>query len=86
MDFDQNLNLTFRSTIGRGRIPLIHDLLSGVGEQIVLIHVGGTLSDPKIRQEPLPNLKKALKDIEEGVQGQPSMTRRILDPFGLFPK
>ncbi|MCH8922348.1 MAG: hypothetical protein IIA67_04260 [Planctomycetes bacterium] len=92
MDLDQNLNLTFRSTIGRGRIPLISPIIDSFTEQIVLIHVDGTLDDPKIRQEPLPNLKRVIDELEGNTKTPSrslsvlSKTGRLLDPFGLFSK
>ena len=85
MDFDQNLKLTFRSTLGRGRIPLISDIIAGFSEQIVQFQVDGTLTDPKIRQVPLPTLKRVFDELDGKPSGV-SQTRRFLDPLGLFSK
>jgi hypothetical protein len=85
MDFDKNLNLTFRSTIGRSQIPLVSKIFDAFTEQIVQIHVGGKLDDPKIRQVPLPTLKKVI-DTVGGKSSGISQTRRFLDPFGIFSK
>ena len=45
MDFNTDLHLTFSTRMGRGElgIPVLRDLFTGVSEQLMLIHVRGTL-------------------------------------------
>ena len=56
MDFDQQLQLTFNTAVGRAdvQVPLLTPLLRGTSEQLMLIHVTGPLHDPQISREALP--------------------------------
>jgi hypothetical protein len=65
MDLDQHIKLKFYTTIGPGQfqIPLIKNLLGQASQQIMVIHVDGSLSNPKLTQEVFPNLNRALNRI-----------------------
>ncbi len=71
MDFQQSIRLTFHSIVGRGElnIPLVKELFTGASQQIMLIHVGGTLQNPEIRKEPFPVVGQALQRLQEDLQG-----------------
>lgn len=69
MDFHRNIRLTFRAMLGRSdRIPILRELMGGVSEQIMLIHVNGTLENPVTSQEALPGLNQALQQISSDPQ------------------
>ncbi len=52
------LDTRFRS---RGGIVLIRDLIGGIGDQLYVIEVTGTLDDPKPRIVPLPATSSAAR-------------------------
>ncbi len=68
MDFQQSIRMTFNAIVGRGDLPLIKELLSGASQQIMLIHAGGTLQNPEIRNEPFPVVGQALQLLQEDLQ------------------
>mgnify|MGYP005842773135 CR=1 FL=1 len=70
MDFDSNLRLTFRSILGPNelKIPVVKEVFRGASEQIILVHVGGTLKDPQVRRNPLPGVGQALHWLRGGEQ------------------
>ena len=51
MDFQSQIRLTFSPKVGRGELalPLVNEILRGASEQLMEIHVDGTLQDPKTR-------------------------------------
>jgi hypothetical protein len=63
MTFDSRLGLTFHAMIGRGEwhLPVFHEILGRASEQIMLIHVGGTLQEPQMRREALPQVNQVLQ-------------------------
>lgn len=72
MDLQQNLRLTFHAILGRGELnmPVVREVFSGAGKQIMLIHVGGTLQNPEMRREALPGLNQALQQLQEDREAQ----------------
>jgi hypothetical protein len=70
MEFDTSIQLTFRSLLGRPewQWPVIGDLLGGASEQLMVIHVGGTLEKPVQYREPFPGLQEALRSLQGEVQ------------------
>jgi hypothetical protein len=73
MNFDSQLQMTFHAIVGRGDpyVPVLQDLVGGASQQIMLIHVDGTLQDPHTRREAFPGVNKALQ--------------QLASPEGLFP-
>ncbi len=67
MDWQSAVRLTFYTLVGRGEfdLPLIKPLLRGASQQLVLIHVDGTLQEPRTRQEALPALSQALQQLRD---------------------
>jgi hypothetical protein len=65
MSFDGQLQMTFHAIVGRGDpyVPVVQDLVGGASQQIMLIHVGGTLQDPRTRREAFPGVNKALQQL-----------------------
>ncbi len=82
MDFQGNVNLIFHSIVGRGdrTVPVLRDFFGGASQQLMQIHVTGTLQKPDTRREPLPGVKQAIQQLQAERQ------RNGLDPLGLFPQ
>ena len=73
MDFQKAIRLTFHTIVGTGDVSLLKALLSGASRQIMEVHVGGTLQNPKIRREPLPVLKQTIEGLERLQTGTPNV-------------
>lgn len=69
MGFDSQIQLTFHTIVGRHevRVPLVKEIVGGASEQIMQIHVTGTLQDPQMRREAFPGVNQALQIL----QGEP---------------
>jgi len=65
MDFQSNVHLTFYTTVGRGdvEIPGFKELIRSTSQQMMLIHIDGTLQNPETRKEVLPMLNRTLQEI-----------------------
>ena len=70
MNFQQAVRLTFHATVGRGEldVPVIKELFRGASQQIMLIHVDGTLQNPKTRREAFPGVNQALQQLTDELQ------------------
>ena len=68
MDFQTQLDLRFSTKVGRGELdlPLVNQFFKGASEQIMVIHVGGTLQNPETRREPLPGVNHMLQQLTGG--------------------
>ncbi len=68
MDFQSQLDLTFSTKVGSGEIalPFVNQLFKGASEQIMVIHVGGTLQNPETRREALPGVNRVLQQLNGG--------------------
>jgi len=66
IDFDSNINLTFRSIMGDAetQLPAMKRLLGGASGQFLLVHVDGTLADPVTTTEAFPTLAAALQRLQ----------------------
>jgi hypothetical protein len=75
------VNLQFRTRLGRGDLGLsfLRDALGGVGDQIVLIHVEGPASNPKIIRQPLPAVNNLIEKLQKDLQIP-------VESPGLFPQ
>src|SRR6185437_5930248 len=62
LNLDRSVKLTFYPIVGRdeARFPAVDKLLGRAGQQIMLIHVDGTLDAPQTCGEPFPALAQAL--------------------------
>lgn len=81
MDFQQNVRMTFHAIVGRSDwgVPAIQQVLGGASQQIMLIHVGGTLQNPHTRREAFPVVNKALQQLQTDLNGQ-------AEPAGWLPR
>jgi hypothetical protein len=68
----QRIQLTFHAMVGRAQLnlPVIKDLVGGASQQLMLIHVGGTLQDPQVRREALPAVNRALEMLRSPQPGE----------------
>lgn len=64
--FDRGVRLTFDTNVGNGGlyVPVVTDLLRGAGRQINQLHVGGTLDEPEVQNEPFPALNQAMQQLD----------------------
>ena len=62
---DHELDLNFYSVVGRNNIniPLISDLYRRGSQKFMWINVGGTIQNPKVTNEILPELNGPLKQL-----------------------
>jgi hypothetical protein len=86
MKLNSEINLTLHSLVGRSdlQLPALKTLMGGASEQIMQIHVTGTLADPKTSREAFPTISQALQSLQNGMQPQ----ERPAFPQGmrLFPR
>jgi hypothetical protein len=66
MDFQSNVKLKFHAIVGRGEIdlPIIKEVYRGASQQILQIHVSGTLQNPETRKEAFPAVNQALQQLQ----------------------
>lgn len=71
IDFDSNINLTFRPIMGDSetQLPAMKRLLGRAGGQFMLVHVGGTLAEPVPTTEAFPTLAAALQKFQTQRRG-----------------
>lgn len=72
MDFQSTIRLTFHALVGRGELdlPVVKQVFSGASQQLMLIHVAGTLQNPETHKEALPGVSQALQQIREELQNR----------------
>jgi hypothetical protein len=78
MNLQSEIRLTLHAMVGRGErdVPLLHDLLGGASQQIMLIHVGGTLQNPETTREPFPGVARALQQLQSDPDAQRRLPRK----------
>ena len=90
MNLDQDLDLNFYSVVGRNRIriPLLSELYHASSQQILWISVDGTVSDPKMSRQVLPQLNDSIRQLFQvperpnGFQERGNRTAGLLQPAG----
>ena len=74
MDSQSAIRLTFYALVGRGELdlPVIKPVVGcrGASQQLLLIHVDGTLQEPRTRQEALPALSQPLQQLRDELQNR----------------
>jgi hypothetical protein len=65
MNSQSQIKLTFYGLVGRSELelPIIKQVVRAAAQQLMLIHVDGTLQNPEPRQEALPALNQALQNL-----------------------
>lgn len=66
MNFQGDIRLTLHTMVGRGepKLPVVQQILGGASQQILLVHVGGTLQNPETSKQALPGLNQALQQLQ----------------------
>jgi hypothetical protein len=66
MNFQGDIRLTFHTKVGRGNlnVPVLKQVFGSASQQLLLVHVGGTLQNPEISNEPFPGLNRALQQLQ----------------------
>lgn len=67
---DNRLALVFRTVIGSDarRSSGLRQLMGGASQQILLIHVDGTINSPQIHREAFPGVNQALEQLQADLQ------------------
>ncbi len=73
--FNREIRLAFRATVAQGDrwLPVLREMIKGAAQQIVEIHVDGTLDKPEFRNAPFPGVGKALKQLQESTRPLPPL-------------
>ncbi len=66
MDWQGRIELVFRALLGRAerQIPVLRELIGGASQQIMVLHVTGTLHDPFVASEPFPMVNQVLQQLQ----------------------
>ncbi|MGC4003538.1 MAG: AsmA-like C-terminal region-containing protein [Pirellulales bacterium] len=66
MSFQRELKLVFSAVAGRSdwQMPAFKSLLGSASQQLMEIHVGGSLANPEIKRESFPGLKESLDQLQ----------------------
>ncbi len=66
MNFQGDTRCTFTAVVGRGDggMPILRNIFKDASQQFMLIHVGGNVQNPDIRQEAFPGVNQALKNLQ----------------------
>ncbi len=93
MSLERQLSLDFYSIVGREQLwnPIVRPFLGEASRQFLLIHVNGTLSNPRTTQEVLPGLNETLQQLFPELSSASSSipqadNRNERGPLGLFPR
>ena len=64
--------MTFYALVGRGELdlPVVKQVFRGASQQLMLIHVDGTLQNPETRKEALPAVNQALQQLRDELQNR----------------
>ena len=78
---NRQVDLTMKTRLGnrRTQIPVLSDIIGGVGDQLVQLRVTGPLSDPAVTRMVVPEVQKAAQQIQsEDVPPPPASRSRFL--------
>jgi len=86
---NRQIDLTMRTRLGnrRTQIPIISDIIGGVGDQLVQLRVTGSLRDPSVIRIAMPKVQEALQQIQpenDSLPSLPSTARSRLAPSRMF--
>ncbi len=79
LNLDMQTNLTFHAMVGRDefQVPILRNVLGEASQQLMQIHVEGTLDNPVMRKEAFPGFSQALQQLQADLQmnKQPAQDR-----------
>lgn len=66
MNMQSEIKLTFHALVGRADqdLPVVEQVLGRASQQLMLIHVGGTLHKPEVRRQAFPGVNQALQQLQ----------------------
>jgi len=78
-NLDHRINLSFYTLVGRREFSLaaLRNMLQQASQQILLIHVTGTLEQPDLKRQPLPVLRETLEQIFPEFSNRPTPVRPL---------
>lgn len=79
---NDQINLVFRTVVGsdNAKLPAVKQFLGGASQQILLLHVDGTLKNPQVRREAFPGVNQVLEQLQAELSRpqQPSLQQPSL--------
>jgi hypothetical protein len=84
MNLERRINLQFYTLVGRTdlNLPVVRAIVSHASQQLLLIHVSGTVDEPQLTREPLPMLKETLEQIfPEVAAREPLRSLPVINPL-----
>ncbi|MCA9257683.1 MAG: hypothetical protein KDA61_00730, partial [Planctomycetales bacterium] len=72
-NFDQELKLAFHGVVGHApsQLPLVNSFMGRVNQQILEMYVDGTVGEPVVTKQALPQLKRFLEQIQTDLASPP---------------
>jgi hypothetical protein len=83
----RQIDLTMKTRLGsrKMQIPLVSDLIGGMGDQLVQLRITGPLNDPTITRVALPGVQQALQQMQpEDAVPPPADSRNRFAPSKMF--
>jgi hypothetical protein len=67
---NDQINLVFRTVVGSdsAKLPAVKQILGGASQQILLMHVDGTVKNPQVRREAFPGVNQVLEQLQAELQ------------------
>ncbi len=86
MNFDRQIDLTFHSIVGRTehQVPILRSVLGEASQQIMQIHVAGTIDNPTTRSEAFPRVSQAIQKLQADFQKSREQSGPALPATPLF--
>ncbi|HWB12251.1 MAG TPA: AsmA-like C-terminal domain-containing protein [Pirellulales bacterium] len=80
MGLDRSIQLSFYAKVGRGEapFPLLDKVVSAASQQIMQIHVSGTLDNPVTRNAVFPNVEEAGRIFQIDSTPRPGLGDRVM--------
>ncbi len=81
MNMQSEIKLTFHALVGRAdqELPVVEQVLGRASQQLMLIHVGGTLQKPEVRRQAFPGVNQALQQLQaqRGLNAERRLPRKF---------
>lgn len=81
MNMQREIKLTFHALVGRAdqELPVVEQVLGRASQQLMLMHVGGTLQKPEVRRQPFPGVNQALQHLQtqRGLNAERRLPRKF---------
>jgi hypothetical protein len=87
LDGNRPIDLTMKTRLGNRRmqIPVLSDVLGGVGDQLVQMKITGPFADPVVTRVALPEIQKGLQQIPPGYSlSLPATSQNLLARSKMF--